>query len=239
MLFVLIPGSQSCTMTMLFRSLLILVTSLLALQPKTCASSLGRADPENPCASCNCYGPCGPRGPTGDAGEEGVQGYPGVIGLAGEPGTNGVTLSGEATLALLNERMEYLNPNGQNQAVTLPSLYLQTGAYQWLSDTTVSILQSGTYQAFYHANPQYVNNLYLMRNGLVVPGSVFGLPLGYVSAVNDMEIFGQVIVDLEVGDELELWVKYDGVASNTRMNANYKNSASLLLLQLTVPEALP
>lgn len=205
-----------------------------ALQPKVCI--LGEAaEKENPCAACNCFGPCGPRGPTGDAGEVGPQGQRGIAGRPGTDGVGGQTYTDEVTFANLDDRMPYDDPNVQNQAITLPNTYLTSGAYQWISDTTVRILQPGTYQVFFHANPEYVNNIFLKRNGVTVDDAIFSLPTSILGSVNDMEIFGQVILNLAANDELELWVLFEGGFSNSRMNAAYKNSASMLLVQLTAP----
>lgn len=213
-------------------------SSAESLEDSTSLSAKRRPCRDDICADCYCNGPEGPRGFCGDTGARGPKGFRGFEGVQGPAGAVGQIYTGIGFYA--NYSGELTFPDSNTQTVPIPLMendFWATADFVSLNTTTLEVQQAGIYQFFFHANPTYVNNVYLKIDGEVVDNTVFGIPFTqYVNKVNGMLIFGQAILTVLAESIIELWVDWDGNFGNSGTGAN-QNFASLLIIKLdNVPQ---
>ena len=178
------------------------------------------------CANCGgccpfaCPGPIGPIGPTGATGATGATGPAGIIGITGVTGTTGATgatgmtgpmgLTGgflPAYLTACNTTEAIIPINHHGTAIPMHDNVMEHGFSSCGSSIKVHI--SGIYLVSFelHLTAQIPLDLYLSKNGVLIPTSKLCAPVG------ESDFSHSFLTNLHAGDHLKLMVY--GVGINT------------------------
>jgi Collagen triple helix repeat (20 copies) len=214
----------------LFRVSVVVVIALSGLMLTACATGpvgpRGATGAQGPVGKTGTTGAMGPQGPSGSDGSTGTTGVKGASGPSGAAGAAGGAGSADAPQYAYIYNVAFENLPAQSGLTFSDNGDMTSGIVHVPSTADVIVNVAGEYEVSFTVMGGSFNQFVLDRNGLRVPGTVFG------SGGNDVPTGGTTILSMSAGDTLT--VLYNGLGGIIGLGGNLGGPSTITNASLAI-----